>query len=368
MDAYSYRCCFFKAFSSVATVVSVMNGSKSLESLHEPALARAPRLDDVARFRASADVMVLPYVCCNNLRALSKCKRLLLPTDPPLVILLNKVFEYLDNKLSWIRSLGRPCTSQQRHAVATLHGAAYGPCSGNRSNGVALVVTAAPASVDFEASTGVRTRYLPYASSEAFGQFASSRRPVAYAYDLGFSGGYQMYARRYPLRATLLAPRKRRNGTVYTPSVRETLVSEGYRVGVWGWMATADYIRKLGTSKVWLATTESGDHVGTRFYEVMMSGRALLLCNRAPQAYEAIGLVEGVHAAMFNTSEEALRVLRYYLHHEDERLRIVANARRFVRSHHLWRHRATELVELIHDALDGAGSGSSSSSSSFAWS
>ena len=84
-----------------------------------------------------------------------------------------------------------------------------------------------------------------------------------------------------------------------------------------------------------------------------MSGRALLLCNRAPYAYAALGLVEGVHAAMFNTSEEALDVLLWYLRHEDERLRLVANARRFVREHHLWSHRATELDELVREAVGG---------------
>ena len=79
---------------------------------------------------------------------------------------------------------------------------------------------------------------------------------------------------------------------------------KGYRVGVFGWQSTNDYIRTMASSKAWLATTESGDHVGTRFYEVMMSGRAMLMCDRAPEAYAAIGLVEDVHAVMFNTSEE----------------------------------------------------------------
>ena len=40
------------------------------------------------------------------------------------------------------------------------------------------------------------------------------------------------------------------------------------------------YIRLLSSSKIWFATTEKGGHVSPRFYEVMSSGRAMLLCDR----------------------------------------------------------------------------------------
>lgn len=83
----------------------------------------------------------------------------------------------------------------------------------------------------------------------------------------------------------------------------------------------------------------------------MISGRAMLLCNRAPLAYGPLGLVEGVHAAMFNTTEEFGRVLLYYLRHEEVRKRIVENARQLVLSRHLWSHRAVELVSLMREAL-----------------
>ena len=220
-----------------------------------------------------------------------------------------------------------------------------------RPGRVALVATATPSCAYYEARTGVRTRFLPYASHEAFGRFASEeRRPASFRFDLGFSGGYAMFAQRYPMRATLLAPR--RNGsTAHAPSVRETLQAMGVRVGVFGWLTSKDYISKLAASKIWFASTEAGNHVGTRFYEVMMSGRAMLICNREPGAYDAIGLREGVHAAMFNTTEEFQSTLLYYLRHDDERQRIVDNARRFMLRRHLWSDRASEFVSLIRDAL-----------------
>ena len=71
MDAYSYRCELYKALSDVAVVVSVTNKTKIINRQRG--------------FRANADAMIFPYACCNNIKALSKCKSLLLPGDPPLV-------------------------------------------------------------------------------------------------------------------------------------------------------------------------------------------------------------------------------------------------------------------------------------------
>ena len=54
----------------------------------------------------------------------------------------------------------------------------------------------------------------------------------------------------------------------------------------------------------------------------------LLLCNRNPTAYAPLGLVEGTHAAMYNTSEEFEEKLVYYTRaeHDHERRAIVAAA------------------------------------------
>ena len=128
--------------------------------------------------RTTTDLLLLPHACCNNIVAMSKCKRMLLPTDPPLVVILNKVYELMDWKLRMVQRV-------------------------------------------------------------------------------------QKWYSRYPHRATLLAQQPS-NGTNVTRSMREYLESIGVRVGVFGWMASNDYIRHLAWSKVWFATTEQGDHLGTR--------------------------------------------------------------------------------------------------------
>jgi hypothetical protein len=354
-------CCRFKALSNITTLVSVDNETAQTRS-----------------FRSRADVMFLPHHCCNNDRAREVCKQRLQPTDPPLVIILNKVFERLNEKLSWIRSFGG------QHIAVHANRTSSAP---EQPNGVALVITHVPEAPMVEARTGVRTRFLPYASAVEFGRFSARS---AYNLDLGFSGGHGKLARRYPWREVLLAdsaaPKtdsKRANGTkrldgtaaALVPSAKEALAQAGVKLRVYGWLPTDAYIRQLAATKIWFATTELGTdrtvsmrvaprarllgtHVGTRFYEIMMSGRAMLICDRAPTAYAAIGLQEGVHAAMFNSSEEFEATVLYYLRHEDERLRIVANAQRFVRERHLWHHRATLLVEMIHEALGYSANGS----------
>ena len=91
--------------------------------------------------------------------------------------------------------------------------------------------------------------------------------------------------------------------------------------------------------------------MGPRFFEGMLSGRALLLCNRLVSAFAPLGIVEGVHAAMFNSTAEFQATLLYYLHpdHELERLEIVRSARRLALARHTWRRRVDDfLKELPH--------------------
>ena len=60
-----------------------------------------------------------------------------------------------------------------------------------------------------------------------------------------------------------------------------------------------------------------------------------------------------VHAAMFNSTDEFQAKVLYFLAHEEERRRIVDAGRRLVRTHHRWRTRARELVEMVREELRG---------------
>mmetsp|Transcript_33681 Transcript_33681/g.78812 ORF Transcript_33681/g.78812 Transcript_33681/m.78812 type:complete len:102 (-) Transcript_33681:63-368(-) len=98
---------------------------------------------------------------------------------------------------------------------------------------------------------------------------------------------------------------------------------------------------------MWLSTSEEGDTAGTRTYEVLVSGRALLLCDRNPAAYAPLGIVDGKHAVFFNTTEELVRLARFYSEHEGRRKRIVENARQLALTRHLWKHRAVQMQQIV---------------------
>lgn len=267
-------------------------------------------------FRRNADALMLGPVCNVKAKHMDPCLKQIMPSDPPAVVFLNKIFEFLEGKLKRVNA----CRDR-----------------------VALLFAPAPHLRDYEAIAGVPARFLPYGAELKFGMSANrDGRPVAKYYsDIGFSGSLNRYAPRYHLRSATLG-----NATV-----RARLTARGVKIYTPGFVPLARYIQLLEASKVWFATTEAGDHASTRYFEVLISGRAMLLCNRNPMAYAPLGLVEGVHAAMYNTTEEFEEKLLYYLHHEEERLAIVRAARKHVLAKHLWSHRAAETVTRVRDAL-----------------
>ncbi len=140
---------------------------------------------------------------------------------------------------------------------------------------------------------------------------------------------------------------------IFRSNATSELREAGLRLFDPGWLVTEAYIRAMALTRVWLATTEVGLHVGTRFFEVMISGRALLLCDRNPTAYEPLGIIEGVHAAMFNTTAEFQRKVLHYARraNDGERMRMVRAARELMIERHLWDRRASEFAGLVRDAL-----------------
>ena len=270
-------------------------------------------------------LVLLPHSCTtsSDVSSLSVCLRKLTTImrandyQPLAVITLHKIFEHLDVKLRLIRAHG---------AVTKLYVPDYSPALWAR----------------IERLSGLPVGFLPYAADDAF--FGPPAEP-AYVFDFGFTGGWQRYGSRYALRSELFA----------SGGVVERLRNEsGMRFFIpgksAGFLPHPKYVRVLSSSKVWLATTE-GSGLGPRFFEVLASGRAMLLCNRHPVAYAPLGIVEGTHAAMFNTTGEFEAVLRYYLRHENERLSIVRAARRLALRRHTWHTRTREFVrELPHAA------------------
>ena len=277
-------------------------------------------------FRRSADVLLVPPQCCLVPGRLEHCLRHLelQPGDPPVVVMLNKVFEDLDAKFEAIHHLAL------RHRVLLVTAPAPLNELPNESSARQL---------DFASTNGWRPQiaFLGYGAAPAFYGQPSE---LPYVYDVGFSGNPGRFDGRYALRAETMG-----NGRLLA-----RLRAYGARIYEGGMTSSEQYIRTLASTRLWMSTTEAGDHVVTRTYEVLASGRALLLCDRNPRAHGRLGIVEGVHAAMFNSSAEFEGAVRWYMEHEEERVRMVKAARALAASQ-TWKDRAREFVGLIRKRL-----------------
>ena len=264
-----------------------------------------------ASFRAAADVLLVPPTCSMLPSSLASCLAHIGPGDPPVAVMLNKVFEGLDGKMAALRNFSL------RHRLL-------------------LVTVPAPHTERYEVAIGVRVRFLPYAAADAFFDtkpYSVTRYGAAggYEIDLGFTGGAGRYDERYNLRSQTMGD---------TALIRR-LRASGLRVHDSQTVPTAQYVQLLGSSRVWFATTERGDHASPRYFEVLASGRAMLFCDRNARAYAPLGIVEGVHVATFNSSAEFETKLAYYLHHDGARRALVHAARRLALDRQ-YRQRQTE--------------------------
>lgn len=303
IDNHGYYCAWFRALNASASGPLLILAGQSRN-------AQLPH----------GTVVILPNACTqsSNMHSLHECMRrlaVIAHANPCLlaVLQLHKIFEGLDEKLRIVREQG----------AGTLAKIFVPDASSSLLDTVAR-------------GSGLPTAFLAYAAPEdtLLGRGVPEGRE--YSYDFGFSGGWQQKSSRYAFRGELL----RKGGVV------EQLNSQ-LRVFLPRTFLPWDaYTEALWSTRVWLSTTE-GSSMGPRFYEVMLSGRAMLLCDRNAVAYDAVGIVEGRHAAMFNSSSEFKAVLRHYLTHEPERLRLVRAARKLVLRRHTWSVRAREFVEAL---------------------
>jgi len=98
-----------------------------------------------------------------------------------------------------------------------------------------------------------------------------------------------------------------------------------------------DYAKTLACSKICLSTTGPVDLVGTRYFEIMAGNRGLLICNRMenPEVYKDI-LIEDLNCIMFSTIDEFIEKVDYYLNHEEERMKIVNQAYKYFMENLTW--------------------------------
>ncbi len=108
-----------------------------------------------------------------------------------------------------------------------------------------------------------------------------------------------------------------------------------------------EYAKTINHSKIVLTTTGPADLVGTRYFEIMASNKALIMCNRMPQkVYEDI-VIDKTNCVMFDDEYDFVNKCKYYLENEEERMKIVHKAYEYFLERHTWDHKVKHLTNYL---------------------
>lgn len=237
------------------------------------------------------------------------------------IAFLNKEYADLNEKIEYIKSLNATVVLTHHHAIAELKRMLH----------------------------GVLVARVPFAATPAFSQHATqSTKALPYLRDIGHSGNSKFYDNTTSNNHSQIMSWRQSFHQLETSGA---FSDAGVNVATLSITKHVDqYIRNMAESKMWFSTTSQGDLLPQRTFEVLASGRALLLMNRPTDRRITDGILyEGEHCAMFNTSAELVQKAQYYATHEAERLKIVAKALQHARANHFWKNRADTIKFLIDD-------------------
>lgn len=243
-------------------------------------------------------------------------------TAPPVIALMNKEYRHAAGKQTWVRLL----------SVSRM-----------------LTVLDTERAQHWEIETQSRVSRWHFAVDPALTSPNVSNVDDPYEYDIGFTGIVRPSQTENWREQVLLRLEKLAKRTGLRLFINKAIYSEkqGGIVNSYKALSREEYLRKMRQTKIWLSTTGPSDIVGTRFFEVIATGRTMLICNRMPAVvYDGI-IVEGKHAAMFSTADEFEERVLHYLSDEGERRRVVAQARQHALAAHSYARRVDQIEELI---------------------
>jgi hypothetical protein len=227
-----------------------------------------------------------------------------------LLVCLNKVYSALDAKLALIER-----TRERLRGTASV-----------------LVLTwSAPVAARHRLHS---VHWVPFGVDPAAFTLAAPRAYERRRHDVFFSGSLD--TTKYPSRGAFVDTARRSGLATRVP--RPHLNAQGY-------------LTELNDTRMVLSTPGMPgeyDLIGTRYFEVLVSGGPLLLCERrAAHSYAALGIEENVTAVMFSTREELVRIARYYAAHTADAMAIVARARTLALARHSYAQRAEQVVSIV---------------------
>lgn len=229
----------------------------------------------------------------------------------PLYIILNKEYQDLDKKLNWIKSI-----NPSPKKVFTVHH-------------------------DFKKYmeyTNIPTHRIMWSANENI----FKKYDDIYKYDLFFSGVIRpeqtdnMRGKIYNKLDKLNKYKLLINASFYQNN-KFLKKSKNF--------SNEEYAMNINHSKIVLTTTGPADLVGTRYFELMASNKALILCNRMPEnIYDEI-VIDKFNCIMFDDENDFVEKCKYYLNNEEERIKIVNQAYKYFLEKHTWDHKVNNLIE-----------------------
>ena len=220
-------------------------------------------------------------------------------TNIPVYIILNKEYSALDKKLHWIKNIKPVKCFSVHHDIDF-----------------------------FQKKTGIPFYRISWsAESKIFRDYGEK-----YVNDVFFSGVIRKEQKdniRYKIYKNI---HKLRNMKI------------NFNVNIFNY-SNGKYAKELAKSKIGLITTGPADLVGTRYFEIMAGNRCLILCNRmSNNIYNKI-VIDGFNCIMFDNEDDFIEKCKYYIIHEEERIKIVNQAYKYFLEKHTWDHKVKELLE-----------------------
>jgi len=232
-------------------------------------------------------------------------------TKIPLYIILNKEYTGLENKLVWAKSLNPK-------KVFTVHHDYH----------------------EYQKKINIPFVRIMWSADQRF----FKKYDDEYKNDLFFSGvirEQQTDNMRYKIYNKLDELKN------YKLLVKAKIFINSQKIGKTGLFSNKDYGKQINHSKIILTTTGPADLVGTRYFETMASNKAMILCNRMPKnVYDDI-IIDKFNCVMFDDENDFIEKFKYYIEHEDERIKIVNTAYQYFLDKHTWDHKVKHLLESL---------------------
>ena len=205
-------------------------------------------------------------------------------------------------------------------------------------------------SVSLYRELGYRAYYLPWACNPDFHRHAVPRREYSCDIALVATAGVTWSSYRRDSARILLKPLVERNYNLLIWGKRWDRLDPG----IVGFDVAADHLcgklpyqetnHVYGSAKIILGFQNLTTELTSRTFEIL-GARGFML---AP-ATEALlyDFRPGKHLVVSRSEEETVRLVDYYLEHEEERMQISLQGQREVYARHTYRHRALEVLKAI---------------------